>query len=421
MMPKLVESNLRGVPPPSSLKQPTPLRHIPALDGLRGIAILLVLAYHFMGYTSARGGVFGCFFAFNRSGWVGVDLFFVLSGFLITGILLDARGGDNFFRNFYVRRALRIFPLYYLTLGCVFGLPLLLPTLQTEGFRQVEEHQAWLWLYGNNLYSSWYGSPKFVGGWLELNHLWSLAVEEHFYLFWAPVVYLFGTRRLPAACLACITGALLLRVGLVAGGTGPTAPYILSACRMDAMAAGALVAALVRIRPSGTLVRSAGILFGGCGVVLLAQAVRQRGLDHADVFIQTAGFTLLALLFAAMLILVITLPQRHPVNRTLCNPMLMSIGKYSYAIYIFHWALAPNVYAWLLPQEWFFRHLRYVPGLVTRFVLVTLVTYGLALLSWHLFEKHFLGLKRLFEYEAPPANRQSTPASAPTPELAALS
>src|SRR5438034_6430412 len=92
--------------------------HIPALDGLRGLAIALVLLSHFIPYSDQPGSLAGkIFFFIGRCGWCGVDLFFVLSGFLITGILMEAKGKDHYFRNFYARRTLRIFPLYYLTLA----------------------------------------------------------------------------------------------------------------------------------------------------------------------------------------------------------------------------------------------------------------------------------------------------------------
>ena len=395
---------------------------MPALDGVRGIAILLVLAYHFMGYQTQRGVLFRAFFGFNRSGWIGVDLFFVLSGFLITGILLDARGTKNFFLNFYMRRTLRIFPLYYLTLAIVFGLPLLIPAMRTAGFLAVEPHQGWLWLYGANIYNAIMGRPSLVGGWVELNHLWSLAVEEQFYLVWAPLVFLIGLRRLPVVCFACIVGALLLRLAMLSRGSSATAVYMLTPCRIDALAAGALVAALIRMAPRQLLIRiSIGVLLV-CSVFVLAIALRLGEISQEAKIVQTWGFSALALGFASAIVLIVTRPVGHPLAVALSFAPLRSIGKYSYAIYVLHWALAPSLFAHLLPMEWFFAHLHYVPGLLARFVLIVSVCYLMAQISWRLIEQPFLSMKRFFSYRSAPTALAdaASPAAGNTPDSAKL-
>src|SRR5262249_49808445 len=133
-------------------------------------------------------------------GMLGVDLFFVLSGFLITGLLLDAKGRPHYFRNFYARRTLRIFPLYYLVLAALF---LVLPHLATlpMNLETAREHQGWLWAYVANFYiaaqSSW-AALSYV------SHFWSLAIEEHFYLIWPALVFLTTRETLERACLVVI-------------------------------------------------------------------------------------------------------------------------------------------------------------------------------------------------------------------------
>jgi peptidoglycan/LPS O-acetylase OafA/YrhL len=140
--------------------------HIPALDGLRGMAILAVMAFHFgLGAIPYAGGLFS-------AGWAGVDLFFVLSGFLITGILSDARGLPSFFTSFYARRALRIFPLYFGVLAVVFlTIPKVLPTAAVHF--QGPGGQRPFWLYYSNFAVYFYGWPAH-----PVSHFWSLAVEE---------------------------------------------------------------------------------------------------------------------------------------------------------------------------------------------------------------------------------------------------
>ena len=166
--------------------------HIPALDGIRGLAILLVLLCHFPLYGDMQPTIFidKLFYAMTRAGWCGVDLFFVLSGFLITGILYDAKGSRFFFRNFYMRRCLRIFPLYYGVLAVFFVIvPFVLPL--GRNYELFLKDQAWYWSYLTNIKIAIEGWPKFYA----LAHFWSLAVEEQFYFVWPFVVFLWDEER----------------------------------------------------------------------------------------------------------------------------------------------------------------------------------------------------------------------------------
>jgi len=150
---------------------------MPALDGVRGLAIVLVMISHVVIGLRPGGGFDTGVIEVARSGWMGVDLFFVLSGFLITGILLDARNGPHYFRNFYIRRTLRIFPLYYGILVAVFVItPFLVPDVRDQSwFSGVHENRIWFWTYTSNLLlaidGTWEATP-ILGG------FWSLAVEE---------------------------------------------------------------------------------------------------------------------------------------------------------------------------------------------------------------------------------------------------
>src|SRR3954465_2611530 len=126
-------------------------KHVPALDGLRGLAIILVLLFHFTP-SGVGGGVGEKVLGWIGSvGWCGVDLFFVLSGFLITGILYDAKGSSNYFRNFYMRRVLRVFPLYYGVLFFVFIVVPMVHPMTRASDRQFIGNQHWLWLYMANV------------------------------------------------------------------------------------------------------------------------------------------------------------------------------------------------------------------------------------------------------------------------------
>ena len=149
-----------------------------------------------------------------HAGWFGVEIFFVLSGFLITGILLAAKDkpAAEFFGSFYWRRTLRIFPIYFLVLALLLLIPLFAPALQTEGWVRYVHDQGWYWLYGANILREYAGNsvPRLEYGWFELTHTWSLAVEEHFYLMWPLLVYTLSKRQLWFTALALIALSLTL-------------------------------------------------------------------------------------------------------------------------------------------------------------------------------------------------------------------
>src|SRR5262245_32218221 len=196
-----------------------PRGHVPALDAIRGLAILVVTLYRFGGGGEGAANAVGLSWVVDL-GAHGVDLFFVLSGFLITGILFDAKGKEHYFRNFYIRRTLRIFPLYYAALVLTL---LVLPSLFAN-FPTTDVATSWLWLYGANVVQS------LRGAWClgPLNHFWSLAIEEHFYFVWPLAIYL--TSRRGAMRLAGGLGAasILARTAWLAAGGNDVAAEVLT-------------------------------------------------------------------------------------------------------------------------------------------------------------------------------------------------
>ena len=170
-------------------------RHVPAADGVRGLAILVVLIHNAAWINAGTGSfLLKLTLAITSTGWVGVQLFFVLSGYLITGILVDALGSPRYFRHFYIRRTLRIFPLYYAALlVALFVVP---QVAQVPAWAAAaRQNQWWYWSYLSN-----WGAP-FGHGIAGLPHFWSLAVEEQFYLCWRTFSHARRAHfRTPAQC-----------------------------------------------------------------------------------------------------------------------------------------------------------------------------------------------------------------------------
>lgn len=222
------------------------------LDGLRGLAILMVLVWHYVGVPLKSAELGGQPSGLSQGlslAWSGVDLFFVLSGFLIGGILLDNKEGSNYFRAFYARRVCRIFPLYFLFLLAFF-------VLLAFPYSPALFGGAFGWLFGNPMPSWSYltltqnfamvQEGKFGPNWLTVT--WSLAVEEHFYLVLPFLIWLVPKKGLPYVLAGLILAVPLSRVILLDlyPGLGQMSSYLLSPFRADALLLGVLCAWTVR-------------------------------------------------------------------------------------------------------------------------------------------------------------------------------
>jgi peptidoglycan/LPS O-acetylase OafA/YrhL len=369
--------------------------HLPALDGVRGLAILSVLLYHFVAQTTAQSPLEAAVNQILGYGLLGVDLFFVLSGFLITGILYDSRAEPGYFRGFYARRALRIFPLYYGVLAVVFfGLPLV-PALQGSEVAGLREHQAWAWLYGVNVYLA------IQGGWVlsYIEHFWSLAVEEHFYLVWPLVVWTLADRprRLMAACLALAAASFGARATASLSGVNPVALTVLTPFQLDALCLGGFCAVWLR-QPGGEagLRRWVPVLALLAGGLLLLDLGLHRVTDYGLSWARAVRGGLFRVLCAALLLHALFAPPASWTGRVFRSGALTVLGKYSYGLYVYHHFLS----------YYFVRHgteFTLAAALGSHALAVAVqatggvaVSLAAAWLSYELFESPFLQLKRFW-------------------------
>lgn len=374
-------------------------RHLPALDGVRGLAILAVMI-HNVDIVHDLPSVAGRLIALSASlGWIGVQLFFALSGFLITRILLASKGSTTYYKSFFARRVLRIFPVYYGTLVLA-----LIVFPRVAAHPPDTSHQVWLWVYLSNW--TW-PSNRAVD---YLSHFWSLAVEEQWYLVWPFVVGAFSSRALSRITLGIAAVALAVRIGLRVAGIGPEEEYMWTVCRMDALALGALGAVVLHRRrtltgseaPAADTVRSARWLLP-VTVLATVLAIVVSWPDPRTSWVgQTVGYTVLAAASAAFVFGASANPTApRALGRVLSSRPLTILGRYSYGMYVYHLPL--HVFVGVpLCQRWFGERPSAVQGVayIAGAIAVSLVV---AAISYELVESRFLALKRRFSAEPGPA------------------
>lgn len=356
---------------------------LPALDGLRGLAILAVFFYHiaFFGGASAASPVDRALLGFALHGWLGVDLFFVLSGFLITGILLDTREEPGAPRAFYLRRIRRIVPAYAVALlsqAMVFAL--------RGEFGSVR--LGWSLTWTTNFLiagEGWSGLPA------TMQHYWSLAVEEQFYLLWPLLVLWLDRRTVRWVALGAVVGASLCRVVLAQRGLA-VAAYVLLPSRMDGLAVGALLALAVRdpggIRAAQGRWTRAGII---AGVILLLRLLARGSLAFGDPVMLAVGLGAAVVVMGAVLVRVAAPRRPARMQRWLERGPLAWLAPYSYALYLWHQPVIVcltglGLTARALPTVYGSE----LPGLLALTVVAGAITLALAMASWHWLEAPLL-------------------------------
>jgi peptidoglycan/LPS O-acetylase OafA/YrhL len=350
-----------------------PKNYFPALDGLRAIAALAVVFYH----LNLPG---------FRWGWSGVQLFFVLSGFLITGILLDTKDKPHYFKNFYIRRSLRIFPIYYLLIFalCIYGL--------ARGFYIKPDLLPYYLTYTQNYII---GQLNFLTDyWGAINHTWSLAIEEQFYLIWPLLIFVLPRRAVPYVCIALVLLAIGWRAMTHLPWRHVTAtPFSIALpAHIDALAGGGLIAYLSRVISPQRLILPAMI-----AMLIAVVAAWLTNFQIYDSFYAALGVDALGNPFANTLLTLffggaITLAAYGPtwlIQLFSLSPLRL-LGKISYGIYLYHLpiiSLGENAIHQLMLQL-----APLYADALTKLSLLTL-TLLIAAASWNIIERPLNALK----------------------------
>ena len=352
-----------------------PAGYVPVLDGIRGLAILLVITYHYFGFLD----IFSM-------GWAGVDLFFVLSGYLITSRLMATRNVSHYFGKFYRNRALRILPVYYFSLLAFYiGFNWLLSPANLPSFQYYNRH----WLSFVLFFENW-AFIREMPAQDQLLHFWSLAIEEQFYLIW-PFIILFLSGK--KYFIALLTGAVVLIIlsrswVYFQHTTFKEFPYYFcnTFLRMDGFIIGG---GLFLARQKKTGLQSGNLLV--VLAALLAAGIFFTNSTQANTFISTVGYTVLALFFAGLINHCLS-NKTGVMNRIFSAGWIRFLGKISYGLYIYHWI----IYRVMQPRfnDWMKNILGNELSNWVSLVLCLALSLAVSVISYFYFEKYFLKLKR---------------------------
>ena len=367
---------------PHTSQQPTTLpavtrQHIPSLDGLRGLAILLVLFWHY--YNPAW-----------FPAWIGVDLFFVLSGYLITAGLVVTAGRPDYYSAFYRRRILRVFPLYYTVLIGFFVLVHFfmkkenLPTVSfytTHWINFFTFTQNWAIIHFNPVLAN-----------RSLEHTWTLAVEEQFYLIWPLLLSLLPTSRYRLHIFLALI-LLILAVRITCYLCFPSTDHLFyfnTFFRMDSILAGATI---YQLQLLGIKIPRPGYLMAILGLLIAAGCIVEKNVSGTNAFFQTIGFTLVAVIFACLLYLAVQ-PSGQSLTRWLQWSFLRYCGKISYGLYLLHYPILFLLQFWIdrsMTTRWPDHH---ELAFFSSTAICIALSFLVSTVSYRYFESYFLRLKR---------------------------
>ncbi|MBO0952309.1 acyltransferase family protein [Fibrella forsythiae] len=349
------------------------LKHLYELDGIRALAALMVIVYHFTVSLESNNGLLILIKKISIFGGTGPSLFFVLSGFLITRILLATRNNDSYFLIFYTRRALRIFPLYYLFLVVTYFIAPPLLSTSTPPFNQ----QIWFWVYLQNIAAT-FRWPNAGPG-----QFWSLAIEEHFYIFWPIIIYTCSMSKIKSIIYIIIINAVLTRILLLNYGYA-TGYFTLT--MMDELAVGALLAiwelqGKLKSQKNFITILAFTIVPGVCLWFMPSIS--------GQTFIKIFKYIPLSFFYFSFLGILITLNENNLLKKLFRHRIATFTGKISYGLYVYH----------ILCFELVRIHLN-IDNIALYFILGLTATYVMSSISYYTFELKFLRLKDRFSYSS---------------------
>jgi peptidoglycan/LPS O-acetylase OafA/YrhL len=354
---------------------------IKSLDGLRGLAIILVLLFHNF-----------LFLKIANIGWIGVDLFFALSGFLITRILLNTKANPHYYKNFFIRRMLRIFPLYYvISISCIlFGYfiyaPLITP-ITTNAAYYLTYTQNILFTLNNDFV------PKTI-----INHFWSLCVEEHFYLIWPFIIYYLSPKKILIVSSILIILSKVISVCMVAYDLTYVPVYVFSLTRFDSLLSGSLIAVIClhwKYILEKYLIRSiisiSFIMLVFYGYTFIKHNGSFAALNPENAIMDSYSLIILlnSLLFSCMIAFAL---YDNKFSRFVSNKIFTQLGKYSYGIYVYHlpiYLLLGPILKDIISTT---VHSKTIGSISSSFILTALAC-TVSIISYNLFEKKFMALK----------------------------
>jgi len=352
-------------------------KHIPALDGIRGLAVLLVVFYHTGGGAQSSQPIVHAIGTVNKYGWTGVTLFFVLSGFLITGILWDTRDDPHHLKNFYARRSLRIFPLYYFALALVF-----LGSIPYGGFHECLR-RIWVYIFYLQNLDAFGLHPHPLPSTLVTVHFWSLAVEEQFYLLWPALVLRMKTlRQAQNLCLGVFVASTMAQV-LYAFTASPWPHGESLWVNSGGLALGGFIALGLRggqdFRPLARVLMPVAF-----AVFVLSTLGSNRIRTISDL-------NTITLVWGSLIVLALT---PGGIRKVFEVGWLRGIGTISYGMYIYHWLFREyyDALTWKL-----YPHASESAHLGLKFVVTFILTVGISWVSFTYFEKPISRMKKHFQ------------------------
>jgi peptidoglycan/LPS O-acetylase OafA/YrhL len=356
-------------------------KHIPALDGIRGLAVLLVIFYHTGGGAKSSQPIVHSIGVVNKYGWTGVTLFFVLSGFLITGILWDTRDDPHHLKNFYARRSLRIFPLYYFAL--------ILVVIGSIPTGQIHDCFRRLWVYVLYLQNvDAFGlHPHALPSPMITVHFWSLAVEEQFYLIWPAVILRMKTLRQTQGMCAAVFVVSSVAQFIYSFSAAPLPHNESLWANAGGLALGGYIA--IGIRRKQDFTKIAHYLMPISLVVFIAGTLGSNRVR--TIF----DLTTISLSWGCLVVLCLSPGM---IRRTFEVPWLRWVGTISYGMYIYHW-LFRTYYEWIAWK--IYPHASDSAHQGLRFLITFILTIGISWLSFTYFERPISKLKRHFHSRTP--------------------